>query len=44
MCVCVKILENSGFCISGITWPIELKFSVHVKRARPFDIIFVKID
>ena len=31
MCVYVKTLESSSFCISGITWPIKLKFGVHLK-------------
>ena len=29
MCVCVNTPENSSFCISGITRPTELKFSLN---------------
>ena len=33
VCVChVKTSENSSFCISGITRPIELKFGVSLKQ------------
>ena len=34
--VCIKTLENSGFCISGITWLIELKLGVHLKQKRRY--------
>ena len=52
VCVCVraralihvKSAENSSFCISGITQPIELKFGVHLKQTRSFiDIVFFKV-
>ena len=37
VCVLARVtLENSSFCISGITLHIERKFGVHLKQARPF--------
>ena len=38
-CVCVYVKaenENSSFCISGTTEPIDLEFSMHLKQAQPF--------
>ena len=36
MCVWGETSESLSFCISGITWSIELKFSLYLKQTRPF--------
>ena len=36
VCMYVKTSENSYFCISGITWLIELTLGVHLKQMWPY--------
>ena len=45
VCVFVKASKNLNFCISGITWPIELKLVAQIKlKSTFFDIYAVEIN
>ena len=44
VCVHVKTLDNSKFCMLGITQPIELKFGVHLLKPLLFITVIIIVN